>query len=50
MQATPSETVSLYNAIALLAIDWVKVLDTLKKLEEAQQATVETSLENVRVL
>ena len=30
--------------------DWAKVLVRLKKLEEAQQATVETSLQNVRVL
>lgn len=45
------ELCSFYFAISLLAIDWVKILDWLKNWKKhTAQATVETSLQNVRVL
>ena len=46
MHATSSSVMSILHGISLLAIG----LARLEKLEEAQQATVETSLQNMRVL
>ena len=52
MHATSSSAMSIFCYTGFLSWpqDWVNVLGRLKMLEEAQQATVETSLQNVRVL